>query len=210
MTGRTHLFVGAASALAVTRPSTTEGCLTAMTFGALGGLICDIDMRDNRGSKQALYARLSVMLLIAVALVSDTLADSGVIARFKETLDKRTAVGAAAFIILCIIGVLQPHRKFTHSAAALILFSCALAMVDIPLCVPFAMGFVSHLALDILNRKKLQLFWPLKTGVSFNICYSNKLADKLFFTAGVICTAYFAGIQLFTTYYDDLLRIFGK
>lgn len=207
MTGKTHLFAGAASALAVTRPSTKEGCLTAMIFGALGGLICDIDLRDNRGSKQALYARLSVMLLIAVALVSDTLADSGVIARLKETLDKRTSVGAAAFIILCIVGVMQPHRKFTHSIAALILFSYALAMVDIPLCVPFATGFASHLALDILNRKKLQLFWPLKTGVSFNICYSNKLADRLFLIAGIAATVYYTGLPIFNTYRDELMQL---
>lgn len=207
MTGKTHIFLGTAAALLMIRPETPETCVTALIGGALGGIISDIDMHDNRSKKDGLYARLIVLGLIAAALISDKFSGSGLIAQFKGMLDKTTAVGAGAFLLLCIFGILQPHRKFTHSVTAAGLFSAAIGMIYLPLCVPFAAGFISHLAADILNKRKLLLFWPLKAGVCFSLCYSNKLADKLFFAAGLAATAYLAGLPLFMQYKDELLSM---
>ena len=210
MMGKTHLFVGAATALAFTRPDTPEGCVTAMIGGALGGIISDIDMHDNRTKKDALYARMFVLGLIAVTLLTGKGEPNGIVAEFSSSLDRTTVMGAGLFILLCIFGVLQPHRKFTHSVIAAAAYSASVGMMYMPLCIPFAAGIVSHIAIDMLNKKKLQLFWPLKTGVGFNLCYSNKLADKLFLIAGVAATVYFAGMPLFIAYKDEIMQLLDK
>ncbi len=210
MMGKTHLFVGAASALALSRPDTPEYCITAMIGGALGGIISDIDMHDNRSKKESLYARMLVLGLIAAGLITGKISADGILTEFIASPDKINLIGIGAFILLCIFGVIQPHRKFTHSVVAAILYSTAIGMIYMPLCVPFAAGFISHLAIDILNRKNLQLFWPLKTGVSFNLCYSNKLADKLFLIAGIAATAYFAGLPILVSHRDELMQLLEK
>ena len=57
MLGKTHFVLGMASALAITRPQTVPGVITAMTAGAIGGWIVDFDMR-NRNIEQSEEARL--------------------------------------------------------------------------------------------------------------------------------------------------------
>lgn len=55
MLGRTHFVLGMASALVITQPKTIPGVITAMTAGAIGGWIVDIDIknRDTNKSEEA-------------------------------------------------------------------------------------------------------------------------------------------------------------
>ena len=55
MLGRTHFVLGMASALVITHPQTVPGVLTAMTAGAIGGWIVDVDIknRDMEKSEEA-------------------------------------------------------------------------------------------------------------------------------------------------------------
>lgn len=208
MMGKTHIFCGIAAALALTRPESPEACLTAIVGGAAGGILSDIDLKDRNGKNDALYSRLIAAGIIATALVTDIAAGVGVIDRIKSSFDRESVLGTGVFLILCIIGILQPHRKFTHSAIAMFLYSASVGMMYLPLCVPFAAGFVSHLALDILNKKPILLFWPLKTKVCFGICYSNKFCDKLLLTCGILATLFMLSRTAFTDYHElfDLIN----
>jgi len=208
MMGKTHIFCGIAAALAISRPDSPEGCITAIIGGAAGGIISDMDMRDTR-SKDTIYSRLIAAGIIAAALLTDLAAGIGVIDRIKAAFDRDSVIGAGIFIALCIFGILQPHRKFTHSIVALCLYSSAVGMMHLPLCIPFAAGFASHIALDFLNKKPIMIFWPIKAGICLSLCYSNKFADKLLLFCGVALSLLFTGGALLSEYIPQILAFIG-
>ena len=49
----------------------------------------------------------------------------------------------------------------------------------------FAVGFLSHLALDLLNRRSVKLFWPWKKGYCMGICSSRGWINHLCMLAGM-------------------------
>ena len=58
MMGKTHMIAGIGAAVLISPPDTIGGCLQALLGGALGGLICDLDVqsstycRDARGREK--------------------------------------------------------------------------------------------------------------------------------------------------------------
>ena len=48
----------------------------------------------------------------------------------------------------------------------------------------FAAGFLSHLVIDLLNRKRVHLFYPLGRGVCLNLCSSRGLVNRILFLSG--------------------------
>ena len=52
----------------------------------------------------------------------------------------------------------------------------------------FAVGFLSHLAIDVFNKKKVRLLYPLKSGVAFEVFHAHGLANRILFILGSIVT----------------------
>ena len=50
-----------------------------------------------------------------------------------------------------------------------------------------AIAYASHLALDMLNYRRLQLIWPMKRGFSLKLCSSQGLINHLLLSAGMVC-----------------------
>ena len=61
MMGMTHIFIGTASAMAVSSPHTVSGCFAAMIGGAAGGFISDIERLLLRELKLPGSFRLRVL-----------------------------------------------------------------------------------------------------------------------------------------------------
>ena len=187
MMGKTHLFIGAASALACAAPYTKEGCLAAIIGGTVGGIISDIDIKSKPTKMMALG-------IVAVSLLVDWIVDGGILAYMRNCNRENLLIGICLFMILCVIGAFQDHREFTHSLFALCLFSFSVGLFCRPVFPAFAVGFASHILLDILNKKPLRLFFPSQKGVCLRLCYADKTADKIFLTLGMlgtgICLAY--------------------
>jgi inner membrane protein len=53
----------------------------------------------------------------------------------------------------------------------------------------FAVGYASHLIIDLLNRKREKILWPMKKGYSFNLCSSKGYVNKLMMAAGIFISA---------------------
>ena len=76
MRGRTHFVLGMASALVVTLPHTVPGVITAMTGGAIGGWIVDIDIknrdieRSEDAEKESIFDAIIDLLFILAFIVS--------------------------------------------------------------------------------------------------------------------------------------------
>ena len=65
-------------------------------------------------------------------------------------------IGGVGFVVLWFIGFFSDHRTFTHSLTALSLFSLAVWLIYPPLLFGFVTAYLSHLLLDILNKKKMK------------------------------------------------------
>ena len=64
-------------------------------------------------------------------------------------------------IFVCYYGYRQPHRSFLHSFLGLFILSflCYFAFGNI--VIPFSIGLITHIILDLFNIKGLRLFYPL-------------------------------------------------
>lgn len=190
MLGKTHMMVGTAAVLAVTRPDTVSGIVTAAGVGALGALISDIDVGTSASHKDADKVIQLTLIVTALAVIADFVGNLGLIQRIMSNSGiTRIIIGWLMFIGICAFGKEQPHRSFMHSLLALVLLSFSIGLIYVPIVPYFAVGFLSHIATDIFNKRKLRLLYPLKGGVSFNLFRANGTANSLFFAAGCIVTA---------------------
>lgn len=72
--------------------------------------------------------------------------------------------------------------------------------ICMPLLPYFAIGYASHLVLDVTNRQDIRLFWPLRARVSLRLCHAKGMANTVImivgFAAAVLLLAY--RLQLIT------------
>lgn len=197
MMGKTHITVGIASAVLLTQPTTLGGCLVAIIGGSTGGIICDIEVHSNRYCRDALYARYMVAGLVAAALLADSVIRGPATDYFRHSNPTVVLMGAGLLAGVSFFGRLQKHRTFTHSLLALVLLTIGVGMLCLPLAPPFAIGFVSHVALDLMNKKPVQLLYPSKAGnVCLRWCYADGIANKVFLALGTLGIAFALGYAL--------------
>lgn len=187
MLGKTHMAVGIAATLAITQPSGISELLLAVGAGSLGALISDIDVGTSNSHRDAdKITALSVVVVLAVFAL-DYFCNTQIIERIIGSSGYlRIIAGLLLFIGICAFGKEQPHRSFMHSFLALILLSFALGLIWEKTVIYFAVGFLSHLATDIFNKKKVRLLYPLKGGVSLGLFHAYGLANDIFFVVGSI------------------------
>lgn len=188
MTGKTHLAVGIAAALAVSPAVSPAGITAALAAGALGGVAADADALKNDKGRDAFKGQLLsfAVLSLTIAVVAVLNWDFWV---YVQTHLRFVSFGAAGFALLWSLGVFQPHRGFTHSLMALSLFTAFGYCLYPPLTKAFFAGYASHLMLDLLNKKGLRLFWPLKKTVCLGLLYADRFADRLMMWLGLMAAA---------------------
>ena len=195
MLGKTHMVIGIAAAMAVTQPETVPELVLAAGGGAFGALISDIDVGTSGSHRDAdKIVMLSAVVLLAV-LALDCFFHTGVIEQVvRNSGYGRIIAGILLFICICAFGKEQPHRSFMHSFLALALLCFAIGLVWEKAVVSFAAGFLSHLATDVCNKKKVRLLYPLKGGVSLGLFHAYGLANQVFFMAGCAAAALEMGL----------------
>ncbi len=195
MMGKTHLAMGIAASLLVTQPHTLGECIVSVIGGSVGGVLADIDILDN-DSHDSLNVQLFSMGITFILLILDNFLHLGICDSIFQNGILLPAAGLIAFAILWILGVFSAHRAFTHSFTAVLLYGAAVYLIHPALMLPFAIGYLSHLALDVLNKKRLPLLYPLKFGICLKLCYANKTANEIFFHIGIAITFVFALLRL--------------
>lgn len=185
MLGKTHMVVGIATTMAVTQPESVPELVLAAGGGAFGALISDIDVGTSESHHDAdKIVTLSVIVLLTVFAL-DYFFHAGIIDRVVQGSGYgRIIAGILLFICICAFGKEQPHRSFMHSFLALALLCFAIGLVWEEAVVYFAAGFISHLATDVCNKKKVRLLYPLKGGISLRLFHAYGLANQIFFVAG--------------------------
>lgn len=187
MMSKTHLTVGMATALALSTINTPTECAVALAGGAIGGVLADVDILKDDYKSDALIGELLAVGITAIVVGIDYILNWG-ICRYIIGNQITSTVGLISLAVLWIVGFSKEHRSFTHSIFAMMLYSYSIALVYPQMGTACLLGYLSHLLLDIMNKKKIQLLFPKKGGICFGWCYANKAANKVFMVLGAIAT----------------------
>lgn len=205
MMGKTHIAVGLASSYLILQPQTPSQLVAATVGGCIGGIMADIDVKIERkntaalkASSDALYGEILAIGISLAALASDYLSGGTIIQTIISHWQK-SLIGAAVLIALTVIGEMSKHRDRTHSLLALLLFSIAAYLIDESIGVAFAIGYASHLIIDLFNKSPIRILYPLKKGICFKLCYADRLGNELFLVVGAFISAFYAFLLLYGT-----------
>ena len=197
MQGKTHLAVGAATALAVLQPQTMPDLFVGAGIAMIGGVICDIDVGTSESHEKADKVIAFSILMIGALAVIEGIWHIGIIERIMADSNlTRIALSTIVLLILCAFGKEQPHRSFMHSFLGCAALTGCIAVILPPAAPYFGVGFLSHMAIDFLNRKGLQLFYPFKLRISLKLCSTTGQVDKALRWIGTI-----AALVLFIYYF---------
>lgn len=186
MMSKTHIAAGVATALVVAQPQHIREFGIAILGGSIGGVICDLDVKFNNSSKDAWLGRFLTMSIAAVILLLDIRLQAGIGRAILSMQTPQQWVGLIGFAAVCACCICSSHRSFSHSLLALLLFSCALNRIGSPIQFSFVCGFLSHILLDILNKKPVRIFFPFRKGICLNLFYADALANAIFGVLGLL------------------------
>lgn len=186
MLGKAHITCGIAAALAVSLPSTPVDCIICAVGGAAGGILCDMEVRSAKRDRDALVSRIIVLVMTAAALIADSMFHLGLRDLLISDHVARAASGLLIMVLLCIMGRFSEHRSFTHSLLYSFLLALGAAQILPLFGYAVGAGCLSHLFLDLLNKKPLRLFYPLKKGFCLKLFYADRLASRVCMWLGLL------------------------
>ncbi len=189
MMSKAHIAVGAAVGLAFAQAGSVESCIAAVMGGCAGGIVADCDITPSRAHKDALIGRLIVVGLTLACLAIDRYVSAGLCDYLLEHIGMRLVVGVGLLVALVAIGAHTNHRSFTHSLVAMAAFCAAAWLICEPVMPYFALGYASHLVLDVTNKQGIRLIWPAKAKVSLGLCSAKGVANTAAMVLGIAATA---------------------
>ena len=183
MEKKTHLVCANMIAIYMMRPDSISSLLITSCFASLGGLLPDVDLKDSTSDK--LFDRLMTSL-ITIFIMSFFLRYFFNFDFFEKVREFDNIlsylIGVCVFIVIGYFGSKFSHRSFTHSILGCFVYSFVLFYsFGGFILVPFLCGFVSHIVLDLFNKKGIALLYPCKFRFCFNLCDSNGKVNKFLF-----------------------------
>lgn len=189
MMSKTHLAIGIGAALALTQPQTMSECCVALIGGSIGGILPDCDILDNDYTGDALLGQFIACAITIAVLIVDHFLKLEILHEILTRNIVFLILGIVIFIVLYIKGIFEEHRGFTHSILALLLNSISIFLIYPKILPCFIVGYLSHIFIDLFNKKNVQIFYPLNFGICFKLCYANKTGNKLLMYFGIIVSA---------------------
>ncbi len=186
MLAKTHLAVGYASALLFTQPSTARELVLCLGFSTIGSLISDIDATTSESKKELSKVIAAVVVACCAIFAGDYFLHTNIISRFNSNENLMKLIfGFFILLIICIFGERQPHRSFMHSILGLAAISGCFSFFLPQAAEYIAISMTSHILIDLLNKKKISLFYPKKKPrIGFGLCYSDGIINSVMFLAG--------------------------
>ena len=173
MQGKTHAAAGILTAITLSSGWPLKEQTFIIPAAAVGALLPDIDLGDSNSSCLLRSVTAALFYVTAGVYTQDY---SGVILESTSVL---SVIGFIIFTLLCFYGKSTEHRTFTHSFVGMFLYTICMYMILPKTSLFFFAGYAGHLALDSLNKKKLNLFWPLRGSFYIGICKANGIVNKI-------------------------------
>lgn len=186
MTGKTHLAVGTAVTLCVTRPDTLSSLLICVGVSLVGSVISDIDVKTSNSRRQLNWIMGCATAIILVAIFVEYQWNIGLFQNvWKSKTIARIVCCFLVFLAICQFGKHQPHRTFMHSLLACLILSQTVHLAFPNVSIYFAISMLSHIFLDMFNKKDVSLLYPMHGGISFKLCTASGIVNKLLFGVGI-------------------------
>ncbi|MBQ8137457.1 MAG: metal-dependent hydrolase [Clostridia bacterium] len=203
MMSKTHITIGMAASLAIMPPTSIGKLLTTVAGGAVGSVLCDIECRPRKEKRDALSGRLIAVSIVLITLCVGYLTGYGIVtgtaALIQEQSWFRFSLGAFVLLSAGIAGRRSKHRTFTHSLLFLALISSGLYCIAPSLCLPTAIGMLSHLVLDTLNKKPVPWLYPFfRPGFCLRLCHAEGRLNTILMWTGLTATLLLIGFQMHT------------
>ena len=192
MLGKTHFSVGMAAGIAICRPQTMPMLIAGAGLAAFGGTICDIDVETSDAHEQVDRMLVVAVIMVAAVVVMDFIFRVGIYRRLMANSNiARVIIGSLAFLMICAFGKEQPHRSFMHSFLALAMLSICVYIIFPDMTPYFMVGFMSHMFIDVFNRKREKFFWHVGKGFCLHWCSANGIVNKILFYVSTMAVVLF-------------------
>ena len=185
MQGKTHLVMGTALALAILQPDNVRLLIAGGGAAAFGSVISDIDSGNSSAGQEAVKAVAALVLIGIGMFMADRYFDTDIYGQLVQQGNQDGSLPAfLIFLMLCAFGMITPHRSFMHSLTGGALLTGCVWRFFPEGWLYFAVGFGTHLLLDLLNRRGERLFFPLRKTFSLGWFKANGLVNRILFLAG--------------------------
>lgn len=192
MNGEVHMAVGTATAtgmaLVIPQMQASDTKMLGLGIGCaiIGALMPDIDANGESKIKKQFRKTLTLLLCGLVLTFGYGYATGSLASIVNQLVHTQAVIGLIGFLVLSVIGYMSGHRQFTHWLLACVLFTFSwYIMFGKTLAIWFCLGYLSHILIDLLNKKPIKLFFPLPLDIMFGICYADSAMAKVI---GGICT----------------------
>lgn len=183
MLAKTHIALGYSACLLLARPSSPLELITCLGISTIFSVISDVDATTSESKKNLAKVTAAAAAGILLIFAGDYCLGTSITDYLRNsTYLMRYITSFLFFLVICIFGEHQPHRSFMHSFAGTAAL-CACLYVIIPSGTIYALiSMLSHIAADLLNKKKVRLFYPLRSGsFCLNLCSADGAANMLIF-----------------------------
>lgn len=185
----THIAASNAITLLILNPTTNKELLLTMGASTIGGIISDLDIRTSDAHKFIDTVTILTFLSMIGLYIYDLNSKTSIFSAIKNGPFFLPIIGILLILLLIFYGSHKPHRSFLHSFLGTLLFTTIFYFCFGNIWLPFLIGILSHIVLDLLNKKGVRLFYPLKKGYSLKLCEYGGLTDKIILFLSIVIIA---------------------
>ena len=182
MMSKTHLAVGIAASLAAA-PATKEGLCYALMGGSIGSLICDIDRSSERPSRDVRQGWWIAFTVFFAGFMYESYSYWQTFKAEHLLSDPLKVICLGLIIVLLLFAINGTHRGFSHSLLMCALSAFLIYFLSKQTCMFYIIGFLTHLLLDVLNKKPVRVFYPAG-GICLGWFYADGLANQILLLLG--------------------------
>ena len=191
---RTHIAFGIAVNLAIAHTGDIKTLLVTIAGAAVGSSISDLDSSNSESSQILNKITFVIVAIVALFFIINYLFGLKIIDKIVEHGNlTNILIGTLLFLFVSILGSYTKHRTFMHSFTCVAIYYVVLSsFLSQTFVIPFSIGMISHIVLDLLNHIGVGIFCPLtEKRFCIDICDSNGVVNSLLFYISVVVAAYF-------------------
>lgn len=185
MMKKTHIVTG------VTLSSVVAGAVGVhitpifILASAIGSIFPDVDHPSGAINQKVLLVHSWLFKVITYVAMAATLYFYG-----GKHIDHK--------VLLCMVPLLivigfSRHRSVTHSCICVIAMSGLLTIIKakygVDIIIPFCLGVIAHIFVDMFNPQGVELLWPYKKNIGFPITIeTGGFGEKVLFYVFIMST----------------------
>lgn len=183
---RTHIVAANSLLLLASTPTNNKELIVSLAFCTLGSAISDLDIRTTNVHKMVDGITIFSTIITIIAFYIDMKYKYGIFSTIKHGLFFLPILGLLLTLGIAFFGSHQPHRSFLHSILGTSILTLVFYFCFGNIWYPFLIGMLSHILLDLLNKKSVRIFYPVKKGFCLNLCEYGGIIDKGIFYLGIV------------------------